>query len=462
MSDITVLCVDDEKVIIESIRDYLEPGYTCLPYSDPAEALAYMRERPVDILVADYRMPGINGLELLKEARKSGAYEKGILLTAYADKELLKDVLNNGLVDIALEKPLDLPLLEERIENMSEKILRRREHREKMQEIYRLLSAEDEAGFRFIGKEGDLAGLWKELEAAAPTNENILITGETGTGKDVLARQIHGLSRRSGRPFVKINCGAIPAALIESELFGHEKGAFSGAERKKFGKIELAHEGTLFLDEIGELPPELQSKLLHVVEDKSVERVGGTEKIRVDFRLISATNKELDALSAQEFRRDLFYRVATVHLKLSKLKDRRNDLPVHIISLIGKNGKLFGKGTVGISRDAMDLLCSHSWPGNIRELDNVLKRVIMMKDPEETELHMADFRHFLVGKNGDKEAFDGSLMQTAREMLAGDTSLQTVERDLLYHLVELCDGKVMEASRKTGIPKDRFYRLKGK
>jgi DNA-binding NtrC family response regulator len=462
VSDISVLCVDDEKVIIDSIRDYLIPEYVCLTYDNPTEALEYLRERTVDILITDQRMPGISGLDLLKEARKAGAYESGILLTAYADKDLLKSVLNNGLVDIALEKPLDLPALKGRLDTLAGKIRRRREQQEKQKDIYRLLSAAGENGFMFIGKEGDLADLWKQAESAADTNENVLITGETGTGKDVLAKQIHGLSGRRDKPFIKINCGAIPSMLLESELFGHEKGAFSGAERKKFGKIELAHGGTLFLDEIGELPVELQSKLLHVVEDKALERVGGTEKIAIDFRLLSATNKDLGNVTADVFRRDLFYRISTVHLHLSDLKERMNDLPVHIMSLIGKNAKLFGKAATEISPEAMDLLCSHTWPGNIRELDNVLKRAVMMKGEKDTVLHAADFRHFLVGENGDKGSFEEALTRTAREMLVRGKSLQDVEQSLLEYLVKLCGGKVMEASRKTGIPKDRFYRLKGK
>jgi DNA-binding NtrC family response regulator len=460
VADMTILCVDDEKVIVESIRDFFSSEYNCLAFNDPEKALEALKNSPVDILITDYRMPGINVLDLLKEARKAGAYEIGIMLTAYADKELLKDVLNNKLIDMALEKPLDLFQLEGYLKRASDKIRLEREHYEKTQEIYRLLSAEKESDFSFIGKDGDLVSLWKEVEMAAPTDENILITGETGTGKDVLSKQIHSLSPRRDQPFIKINCGAIPVTLLESELFGHERGAFSGAEQRKFGKIELAQGGTLFLDEIGEMPLELQSKLLHVVEDKALERVGGTEKIRVDFRLISATNKDLHTVSVNEFRRDLFYRISTVHMKLPSLKERQKDLPVHIISSISRNRKLFGKKTVEISREAMDLLCSYSWPGNIRELDNVLKRVIMMKDPEERELKMTDFRTFLVGERGDENAFSQSLMQTAREMLAGGKSLQRVERILLENLVELCDGKIMEASRKTGIPKDRFYRLK--
>ncbi len=462
MSDISILCVDDEKVIGDSIRDYLSSEYECIAFDDPSKALEHLRENAVDVLITDQRMPGISGLDLLKEARTLNAYETGVLLTAYADKDLLKSVLNNGLVEIALEKPLDLELLKIRLETLAGKIRRRREYREKLKEIYKLLAADDENGFRFIGKEGDLAGLWKQVEAAAPTDENILITGETGTGKDVLAKQVHALSGRRGGPFVKINCGAIPASLLESELFGHEKGSFSGADRRKFGKIELADGGTLFLDEIGELPVELQSKLLHVVEDKALERVGGTEKIRVDFRLISATNKDLANFSADDFRRDLFYRISTVHLHLPELASRNADLPLHIVSIIGKNAKLFGKKSTEISPEAMDLLCSHSWPGNIRELDNVLKRVIMMKDTEEAELFPADFRQFLVGEVGNKDTFEAALMQTAREMLAGGTSLQEVEQTLLGYLVELCGGKIMEASRKTGIPKDRFYRQKEK
>ncbi|MBN2050018.1 MAG: sigma-54-dependent Fis family transcriptional regulator [Spirochaetales bacterium] len=456
MPGITVLCIDDEKYVVDSIRDYISDDYRCLAYDDPMVALEYLRSHRVEILIVDYRMPGLTGLDLLKEARKFEAYHTGLLLTAYADKDLLKDVLNNGLVDKALDKPLDLPRLKIELDYLAQRINRRREAEDKLKDIYRLLSAGGNDDFTFIGRDGDLSELWRQVEQVAPTEENVLITGETGTGKDVLARQIHALSSRADKPFIKINCGAIPATLIESELFGHEKGAFSGADRRKFGKIELAHRGTLFLDEIGELPLELQSRLLHVVEDKALERVGGTEKLPVDFRLISATNKPLEKLSKDEFRRDLFYRLSTVHLALPDLKQRRKDLPAHIRILTEKNCRLFGKSLMDICPRALDMLTGYSWPGNIRELDNVLKRVILMKADGQGTLLPEDFRRCLLEEKGSSpEAVD----LAARQILSGQLSLQDLELALLTRLVDLCDGKIMEASRKTGIPKDRFYRL---
>ncbi|MBN2875017.1 MAG: sigma-54-dependent Fis family transcriptional regulator [Spirochaetales bacterium] len=459
VSDITVLCVDDEQYIVDSIRDFISGEYACTACTDPVQSLEYLRQTPVDILVVDYRMAGISGLDLLREARKLDAYMVGILLTAYADKNLLANVLNDSLVYKALEKPLDLQRLKFELDESARQIRDKRENQEKLRDIYRFLSGAGDDGFGFIGKDGDLADLWRTVERIAPTDENVLVTGETGTGKDVIARQLHAMSTRADKPFIKINCGAIPAPLIESELFGHEKGAFSGADRRKFGKIELAHRGTLFLDEVGELPVDLQTRLLHVVEDKVVERVGGTQPIRVDFRLVSATNRALETAGAEEFRRDLFYRIATVHLKLPDLASRQRDLPVHILSLVERNARLFGKIATRVSPDAMRLLCSYSWPGNIRELDNVIKRALLMKSPVDDELTLVDMKAVM---EAAVATTSGAFDQIARDIMAGSFSFSSTERELLQRVLTLSGGRIMEAARITGISKDRFYRLQDK
>lgn len=459
MTDITILCVDDEHYIVDSIHDYVPIAFACTTSTNPVEALGYLRDNHVDILVVDFRMPGINGLELLREAKKLGAYQIGILLTAYADKDPLASLINDGLVDSALEKPLDLPRLMLEHDCVARRNRDNRDTSDKIKDIYRLLSLNADNDMEFIGKDDDLADIWKLVETIATTDENVLVTGETGTGKDMIARQIHSMSSRADKPFIKINCGAIPSTRMESELFGYEKGAFSGADRRKFGKIELAQNGILFLDEIGEPPLELQSRLLHVVEDKVVERVGGTEAIPIDFRLISATNKKLDMLSKDEFRRDLFYRISTVHIRLPDLSSRTRDLPIHIQSIVRRNARLFGKALDGVSEEAMRLLCAYQWPGNIRELDNLLKRAIIMKCDGDTMLCAADFCGETVCKDVD---FPDSLEQMARLVVDGGLSLHYIEHALLQRILALCDGRIMEASRKTGIPRDRFYRLQDK
>ncbi|MBU0936914.1 MAG: sigma-54 dependent transcriptional regulator [Spirochaetes bacterium] len=460
MASYSLFCVDDERYIVDGICDYLDDSYACSGETDPQAALQALCANPVDILIVDYRMPGLSGLELLRQAQQQHAYRFGILLTAWADKELLKELLNTGLVYKVLEKPLDLPFLKELLDGIAALCGQEKAEQERLDSIYQLLAQGDDGDFQFVGQYGDLAEVWGQGELAAPTDENILITGATGTGKDVLARQLHRLSLRHDRPFIKINCGAIPATLIESELFGYEKGAFSGAEKRKPGRIELADGGTLFLNEIGELPPDLQTRLLHVVEEKCVERVGGTETIPVNFRLISATNRPLDLLSGREFRRDLFYRIATVHLDLPELKNRPVDLPMHVLNLVRHSCRLFGRPVLDVSPEALKLLCSYSWPGNVRELDNVIKRVVMLKDRRLTLLTATDFPCLTaMARDQTDDAFLVAVTQIASIMMDSGRSINQLERAVLESILDQCEGKVMEAARRTGIPKDRFYRI---
>ncbi|HAK45533.1 MAG TPA: Fis family transcriptional regulator [Spirochaeta sp.] len=463
MKKIKIICVDDEAYIVESIKDFFDSRFDCRVFSSPVEALNHLVADRTDILILDYRMPDLTGLNFLIKAHAAGAYSKAVLLTAYADKELLKDVLNMNLVDTVIEKPLNLPELSDLLDELSEKIYLERaqdEEQDKLKEVYKLLS-EDDFDFDFIGKNGDLKKIWEKTVSIASTDENVLITGDTGTGKDVLANQIHLQSPRAEAPFIKINCGAIPATLIETELFGHERGAFSGAGKLKHGKIELADRGTLFLDEIGELPSELQTRLLHVVEDKAIERVGGTEKIAVDFRLISATNKNLDNTKESGFRSDLYYRLSTVHLSLPPLSERHQDLPILILSLVKKNIRHFKKPEFTVSLDAMLAMRKYSWPGNIRELENVIKQMIIMRSEDDLIISETDFSSYSLGcyaEPGFEELIDAG----AAGILDKKIKLIEIEHAVLEAVLKKCGGRVMKASRRSGIPKDRFYRMQEK
>ena len=458
-----VLVVDDEEVIVESIRDYFDDR-PVTAFCDPAQALQAMRESFFDIVVVDYKMPKLSGLDLLIEAKKSSSYHYGILLTAFADKDLLERFISHNLIRRVLEKPLDLKRLKEALDRAAEEC-RGFQHdlfEEEQRRLHyeQLLSDTISPGHRIIGMQGGLKAIVEQASRFAGTDANVLITGETGTGKEVIARAVHALSGRCKGPFVKINCGAMPESLIESELFGHAKGAFSGAYQDRKGKVETAHGGTLFLDEIAELKPELQVRLLHVIQDRVIERLGSNVPIRVDFRLITATNRDLrQEIGRGAFREDLYHRISALPLHMPPLRQRRDDVPEFLAYFLEAFGRELHRGPLRVSAGALRLLSAYEWPGNVRELENVLKRAVILARPGQDLLEEDLFACLtcppITGASLDS-VFDALCEQLDRRAF----DLKDLENRLLGRLLERYRGNIMEAVRATGIPKDKLYRLK--
>ncbi|MBU2515629.1 sigma-54 dependent transcriptional regulator [bacterium] len=464
MDHTRILVVDDEPVIVESIKDYFD-YLTITVFTDPVEATEELKNQYYDIVIADYKMPRISGLELLIEAKKNESYDYGILLTAFADKELLQQFINNNLISQILEKPLNLPVLGNSLAVAIEQVTKKQKSKadlialkQKFDELKRQESSLHES---IIGLDKSLGEVHNNVKRICKTSENVLLTGETGTGKSIIARLIHEMSNRKDKPFVQINCGAIPIQLIESELFGHKKGAFTGAVTERKGKIELSDSGTLFLDEIAELTLEMQTRLLNVVQEKKVEQLGSDLVRKVDFRLICATNRNLEqAIREKTFREDLFYRINTFPICIPSLNERMEDLEDLVNHLTVKFSQELGKRIVTLNAKALEKLRSYSWPGNIRELENAIKRAIILLDHNRSEIQEKDFDFLFSPRQAENISFDGAIVSIRDYIVTHKTDLKTIEKQILSSLEDLFQGNVMEASRNSGIAKDRFYRAK--
>jgi two-component system response regulator AtoC len=463
MEEYSIMVVDDEEIILSSIRDYLS-DYRISTFQEPGAARSELSNNFYDIIVCDFRMPGINGLDLLTEAKEKKAYHYGILLTAYADKDMLQDFINRNVIEKVIEKPLKLKVLKDVIDSALEECARDRQFEKSINQM-KILCEEAFRGLdylndKIIGIDGGLKDVFRKVKYIAKTNENVLITGETGTGKEAIARAIHFSSDRKDDPFVKINCGAIPESLIESELFGYMKGAFSGAYTTKSGKIELADGGTLFLDEIGELNYNMQTRLLHVVQEKRVERLGSTKSIGVNFRLISATNRNLETLMRENrFREDLYYRISTFPIHIPPLRERQEDITSLVEYLIKKYGRELGYADVSIDAKALNRLKMYTFPGNIRELENIIKRAILLLDKREKLIIKEDsFEYLFYSHESDISSYNRAIDIIKESILERRNDLKAVEREIINQILTSFNGNIMEAVRHSGIPKDRFYR----
>jgi len=370
----SILVVDDEPAIQDILTWALSAeGYRVTTAGNGEEALARVESEEFDVIVTDIVMPGIDGLEVLERSRVLSPRAAVIVMTAYAALETAIAALRRGASDY-LEKPFSVDLLKERVQ----RLLQYRETLWKDRLVQRAMQPRT-FGHSLVGESDAIRALREQIILAARTPSNVLITGESGVGKELVARAVHAEGVRHDAAFVAINCGAIPEALLESQLFGHLRGAFTTAVQANQGLFVAASQGTLFLDEIGEMPLPLQVKLLRVIEDKCVLPVGGTKPMPVDTRIIASTNRELEReVEAGRFREDLFYRLNVVHLLVPPLRERRGDIPVLVDHLVDRLNTKLGTHCLGVERDALWSLIGRPWKGNVRELENVLERAIVL------------------------------------------------------------------------------------
>ncbi len=367
-----ILIADDEDgmrwVLEKGLRD---AGYEVTSVKDGESAMRRAEAEPFDLIFLDVRMPGLDGLTILKRLRASRPDALAIVMTAHGTMETAIQAMQRGAYDY-LAKPFDI----DEVLLLAERALTARRLTQEVAQLKTGLQDVWEFG-ALIGRHPRMQEIYKGIGRIAANDVTVLLRGESGTGKELVARAIHHYGRRAGRPFVAVSCAAIPAALLESELFGHERGAFTDARERKLGKFELAHSGTLFLDEVGDMPPELQTKLLRALQERTFERVGGHEPIRIDVRILAATNRDLEALMKDgKFRDDLYYRLNVVALHLPPLRERRRDIPLLVEHFLAKYADTLGQRIV--APGALDRLVGHEWPGNVRELENVIQRAIVM------------------------------------------------------------------------------------
>ena len=439
---VSVLVIDDETGSRESMAIALEKaGLGVRTFDDARRALEYLEAgSTVQLVICDLRMPGLDGIGFLEEVRKQyGESLSVILVTGFGSIESAVEAMQIGADDY-LTKPVDLYELRKRVHNLLEK-------RNLQEQVTNLRQMMDKRfGFEsIIGHSAAMDRLFEQMRLVAPTRSSVLIVGESGTGKELVATALHHASQRADERFLAINCGAIPSDILESELFGHEKGAFTGAVARKIGKFELAHRGTLFLDEISELYPELQVKLLRVLEERQVMRVGGSELIDVDFRLIAATNRDLQKEVAEgRFREDLYYRLKVVTIEIPPLRDRLDDLPLlaeHYLEIFCNE---HGREPKRLSAQALDALGRHPWPGNVREFKNLLESLVIFH--EGPEIGVGDLPAEV---RADAPIATGGV--PIQSPLGEPMTMAEIERQAILETLERTGGRRADAAQALGI-----------
>lgn len=440
----SILIADDESSIRESLTIVLEDeGYRCTAVEDGAKAIEAMDQSSYDIVITDLKMPNADGIAVLEHALQQSSPTLTIIITAHATVETAIQALRKGAADYIL-KPLDFDEVLIRIENLLE-------HKNVVQENkYLREQVDQEYNFNhIIGESSAMKKVYKMVERVSQATSNVLITGVSGTGKELVARAIHSNSDRSKKPFLAINCGAIPENLVESELFGHKKGAFTGATEDKDGVFVAAHGGTVFLDEVAEIPLNLQVNLLRVLQEREVKPVGSNKMLSFDTRIISATNKDLEEeVEKGNFRDDLYYRLNVVELALPPLEDRREDIPLLSHHFLQKYNKELKQNLKGITSEAMSAMMAYKWKGQVRELENVIERAVLLSDGD--YLSLEDLPGAIRSVTGSDQ------FQMDSDKL--DEAVQIFEKHHIQSMLKRTEGNKSEAARLLGIDPSTLYR----
>jgi len=445
-----ILIIEDNDTLREGMAQVLRRlGHETLEAPNGLAGLDVVSTRKVDLVVTDYRMEGMDGLAVLREIKARAPQTEVMVVTAYGTIELAVEAMKAGAADF-ITKPFSPEELAIKVQKILERLAEREEF-QRMEEENRYLREEIETGYgEIVGSSPAMKAVYRSIEKVAQSDSSVLIYGESGTGKELVARAIHKASPRRDFPFVRVNCGALAEGVLESELFGHERGAFTGALRRKKGRFELAHRGSLFLDEVGDLPLATQVKLLRVLQEKQFERVGGEETLQVDVRVIAATNRNLAEEIAQgRFREDLFYRLHVVPIYLPPLRERKEDIPLLVHHFLKRLSTELRKPGLSIEPTVMNDLLSYPWPGNVRELENVLERAAVLCDgnrlgPQDLPLLLPP-----------QVALSEEVLADAPYGL--NRALEEVERRMIEKALHQARGVKTEAARLLGIKTSALY-----
>ena len=441
-AELKVLVVDDDAANLASLEKVLRRDrHEVATAAEGRSALDIVRSERIAVVITDYQMPGMNGLELLRSIRALSPETEVIMITAYGSIEMAVEAMKQGAYDFVV-KPFKRHDILRPVRRALEKQQLVAENRRLKMELGRTLGKRS-----IIGQSVPLRDVLQLVDQVAPSSATVLVTGESGTGKELIARAIHAGSPRTDKPFVAINCAAIPDTILESELFGYERGAFTGAIARREGRFERAHRGTLFLDEIGEMAPHVQVKLLRVLQEGEIERLGGTQPIAVDCRIVAATNKDL-AKEVEEgrFREDLYYRLNVISVPLPPLRTRLDDVTLlahHFLEIYAAKNN---KPMLGIAPEGMEVLCNYDWPGNVRELENVMERAVVLARED----------HITVGDLPPKIRANGGTARTLSIPIG--TPLDEVERRLIHETLKMTKGDKRLAARLLGIATRTIYR----
>ncbi len=441
-TDISLLIVDDEESVRDSLYNwFIEDGYKVECAADAKEALTILESERFDIILADIKMPGMDGLEMHRRIKSIDKDAIVIVMTAFASVETAVQALKDGAYDY-ITKPFDPDDLSHLIRNASRQVSLQAENEALKNKVISLDNIED-----IIGNSSAMIKVLKEVESVAQTNSSVIITGESGTGKELIARAIHSNSSRKFFPMVSVHCGALSEDLLESELFGHEKGAFTGAMYNRKGRFEMANGGTIFLDEIGTISPKMQIELLRVLETKSFVRVGGNKEIKSDFRVICATNKDLKKMvETGQFREDLYYRLNVVNINIPPLRERPEDIPLLVDHFIRKYCNSMSRDVIAIDPAAVKRLEEYDFPGNVRELENMIERAIVVGNGKEIRLKDLPIEKDLISESSD------SLQDLEKKYI-----LQTLQK---YSWNISRSARALKVDRVTLYNKIRKYGLK--